>query len=148
MTNLVTNLKNKNWYIIDASGNTLGRLTTEVVKIVLGKHKVNYLPYTDNGDCVIVINAKSVKITGKKEVQKIYYNHSGHPGGLKGERFIDLQTRFPERILEQSIRGMLPKNILGRLLFKNVKIYSERFHPHKSQNPKLIELGGKYYGGI
>jgi large subunit ribosomal protein L13 len=138
--NLSTNVETKNWYLIDASGKTLGRLATEVVKILLGKHKSNYLPYLDNGDYVIIINSQSLKVTGKKLTQKFYYNHSGYPGGLRSERLIDLQNRFPEKILERAIKGMLPKNILGRTLFKHVKIYRDEFHPHTSQNPQLIEI--------
>jgi len=138
--NLATESKTKKWYLIDASGATLGRLTTEVVKILLGKHKPNYLPYSDNGDCVIIINAQDLKVTGKKLTQKIYYNHSGYPGGLRSERLIDLQNRFPEKILERALKGMLPKNVLGRTVFKNAKIYKGQVHPHESQNPELIEI--------
>jgi large subunit ribosomal protein L13 len=137
---LATDVKLKNWYLFDAKDLPLGRLSTEVSKILLGKHKSNYLPYVDNGDCVIIINAQHVKVSGNKVTQKIYYNHSGYPGGLRSERFIDLQKRFPEKILETSIRGMLPKNVLGRAVFKNVKIYRDEFHPHMAQNPELIEL--------
>jgi large subunit ribosomal protein L13 len=140
MTNLATDLKTKKWYLIDASDNTLGRLTTEVVKILLGKHKADYLPYSANGDYVIIINAQNIKVTGKKLTQKIYYNHSGYPGGLRSERLVDLRNRFPEKILERAVKGMLPKNILGRSLFKNVKIYKDQFHPHAAQNPELIEI--------
>jgi large subunit ribosomal protein L13 len=130
----------KNWYILDASGSTLGRLATEISKILIGKHKPSYAPYLDNGDCVIVINATHIKVTGKKETQKLYYNHSGYPGGMRVEQLASLQERFPEKILERAIRGMLPKNALGRKIFKNVKIYKDTEHPHDSQNPKLIEL--------
>jgi len=140
MTNLATDLKTKKWYLVDASQTTLGRLTTEVVKILLGKHKTNYLPYSDNGDCIIIINAQNLNVTGKKLTQKVYYNHSGYPGGLRSERLVDLKNRFPEKILERAIKGMLPKNVLGRALFKKVKIYKDQIHPHESQNPELIEL--------
>ena len=137
---LATNLKPKNWYIIDATENTLGRLSTEVAKILLGKHKSNYLPHVDNGDYVVIINAKNINVTGKKKIQKIYYNHSGYPGGLRSERLIDLQKRFPEKLLERSIKCMLPKNVLGRELFRKVKIYRDEFHPHTSQSPELLEI--------
>lgn len=139
-TVLDTTSKNKNWYLINASGLTLGRLSTEISKILTGKHKSNYAPYLDNGDCVIVINAQDINVSGKKAMQKMYYNHSGYPGGLRSERFIDLRDRFPEKILERSVKGMLPKNVLGRKVFRNLKIYKDTFHPHDSQNPKLIEI--------
>jgi large subunit ribosomal protein L13 len=133
-------LQQKNWYIIDASTSTLGRLATEISKILIGKHKSNYAPYLDNGDCVIVINASHIKVTGKKETQKLYYNHSGYPGGMRVEQFVSLKERFPEKILERAIRGMLPKNALGRKIFRNVKIYKYTDHPHYSQNPKFIKI--------
>jgi large subunit ribosomal protein L13 len=115
-------------------------MSTEVAKILLGKHKSNYLPYNDNGDCVIIINAQNINVTGKKLTQKYYYNHSGYPGGLRSERFSDLKNRLPEKILEQSINGMLPKNVLGRNLFRNLKVYRGESHPHESQKPELIEI--------
>jgi len=134
------NQQQKNWYIIDADQKTLGRLSTEIAKILMGKHKSIYAPYLECGDCVIVINVKTLKVSGKKPTQKIYYNHSGYTGGLRRERFLDLQNRFPEKILEHAIKGMLPKNVLGRRMFKNLKIYTDNYHPHNSQKPKLIEI--------
>lgn len=128
------------WYIIDASDHTLGRLSTEIVKILRGKHKSNFMPHLNNRDYVIVINSEKIQVTGNKEKQKLYYNHSGYPGGLKSETLSDLRIRFPEKILERAIKGMLPKNVLGRELFRNVKIYKDSIHPHESQQPTLIKI--------
>ena len=131
------NMSNK-WYLIDAKGKTLGRLSTVIATIIRGKHKPTYVPYLNNGDHLIVINAKDICVTGKKETQKIYRRHSGRPGGLKIESFKHLQSRIPERILEKSIKGMLPKGALGRTMYKNLKIYSDNVHPHVSQKPELL----------
>lgn len=137
---LSTDLREPCWYLIDANDKTLGRLSSEIAKILLGKHKPNYSSYLDNGDHIIVINTKNLRVTGKKEKSKLYYNHSGYPGGLRTETLGHLRDRFPEKILERAVKGMLPKNSLGRKVFKNVKIYRDSSHPHEAQKPTLIEL--------
>jgi|TARA_B110000208_G_C11629890_1_gene380432 large subunit ribosomal protein L13 len=128
----------KKWYLIDAKDKTLGRVSTLIAQIVSGKHKSTYLPYLNCGDCVVVINAQDVVVTGKKGIQKLYRNHSGRPGGLKIENFGTLQARIPERVLEKSVRGMLPKGALGRDLYRNLKVYKGDTHPHLSQTPELL----------
>jgi large subunit ribosomal protein L13 len=143
MTNMLTHVPlataniNK-WYLIDAKGKTLGRVATLIATIIRGKHKSTYTPYLNNGDYLIVINAKDLCVTGKKTTQKVYRRHSGRPGGLKVESFEQLQTRIPERILEKAVKGMLPKGPLGRVMYKNLKVYANDMHPHQSQNPELL----------
>lgn len=128
------------WFIIDAQEKCLGRLATEVVKILRGKTKVYFNPSQDTGDYVIIINAKKVSVTGNKTSQKTYMRHSGRPGGKTIESFSDLQVRKPERIIEKAIKGMLPKNRLGRQLFTKLKVYQEAEHPHLAQKPQTIKL--------
>jgi large subunit ribosomal protein L13 len=128
------------WYVIDANEKCLGRLATEVVKLLRGKNKTFYTPAQDIGDYIVIINAEKVLISGKKSTQKIYMRHSGRPGGKTLETFIELQSRLPERIIEKAVKGMLPKNRLGRQLFTKLKIYSGTRHPHTAQNPKCINL--------
>ena len=128
----------KKWYLIDAHGQTLGRLATLIVSIISGKHKSTYIPHKNCGDYVVIINAEAIKVTGKKFTQKYYRRHSGRPGGLKIEKFENLQMRYPERILEQAVKGMLPKGSLGRVLYRNLKVYKGNNHPHISQNPELL----------
>lgn len=128
------------WFIIDAQEKCLGRLATEVVKILRGKTKVYYNPSQDTGDYVIIINAKRVSVTGNKSSQKTYMRHSGRPGGKTIESFSDLQVRKPEQIIEKAIKGMLPKNRLGRQLFTKLKVYQEGDHPHTAQKPQIIKL--------
>lgn len=126
------------WYIIDASKCRLGRLSTKVAYVLRNKHNINYLPYEEGTTKVIVINSKNVQVTGKKKKQKVYKKHSGKPGGLKEETFEKLNQRIPNRIIEHAVKGMLPKNSLGRKIFKNLKIYSNSEHPYASK--ELIEL--------
>jgi large subunit ribosomal protein L13 len=128
----------KKWYLIDAKGKTLGRLSTLIAKLISGKHKSGYVPYLNCGDNVIIINVETVRVTGKKSTQKIYRRHSGRPGGLKTETFQQLQSRIPNRILEKSVKGMLPKGPLGRDMFRNLKVYTGETHPHISQNPAIL----------
>jgi large subunit ribosomal protein L13 len=128
------------WYIIDANNKCLGRLATEVVKLLRGKNKVFYTPSQSLGNNVIIINADKITISGNKNVQKKYMRHSGRPGGKTIETFEQLQTRIPERILEKAIKGMLPKNRLGRELFTKLKIYSGDQHPHVAQKPQVINF--------
>nr|YP_009394609.1 ribosomal protein L13 [Vertebrata thuyoides]ARW63171.1 ribosomal protein L13 [Vertebrata thuyoides] len=128
------------WYILDAEKYKLGRLTSKIAYILKNKNKIDYLPYQEGNSKIIIINSKKVQTTGKKNVQKTYKKHSGRPGGLKTEIFDKLQDRIPNRIIEHALRGMLPKNSLGRKLFKKVKIYPDQDHPHQSQNPIEINI--------
>ena len=128
------------WYLIDAKNKTLGRISTDIIKILTSKCKSTYTPYVYTNNHVVVINAKKIRVTGNKQHQKVYKKHSGYPGGLKIETFDKLQQRIPHRILEKAIKGMLPKNSLGRKLFTKLKIYSENNHPHVAQKPDLISL--------
>jgi large subunit ribosomal protein L13 len=129
-----------NWYIVDAADQRLGRLATEVAMVLRGKNKPTYTPFMDTGDFVIVINAEKIAVTGRKRSQKLYRRHSGRPGGMKTETFAKLQARLPERIIEQAIKGMLPKNSLGRQLFTKLKVYAGAEHPHAAQKPQVLEI--------
>lgn len=128
------------WHVIDATDQRLGRLASEVAKILRGKHKPDYTPSMDTGDHVIVINADKIQVTGRKRTQKLYRRHSGRPGGMKVETFAKLQARLPERIVEQAVKGMLPKNSLGRQLFTKLKVYAGAEHPHQAQKPQILEI--------
>ena len=128
------------WYVVDATNQRLGRLASEIATILRGKNKPTYTPHMDTGDFVIVVNAENVKVTGRKRSQKLYRRHSGRPGGMKTETFDDLQARIPERIVEQAVRGMLPKNALGRKLFTKLKVYKGPTHPHQAQKPQTLEI--------
>ena len=130
----------RQWFVVDAQGQTLGRLATQVATILRGKHKPIYTPHVDCGDYVIVVNANQIHVTGQKLDQKMYYRHSGYPGGLKQ---ISLRRRLethPERVIESAVRGMLPKNRLGRKMFKKLKVYAGSDHPHEAQQPKMLDL--------
>jgi large subunit ribosomal protein L13 len=130
----------RDWYLVDATDKRLGRLATEVAMILRGKKKAEFTPHLDTGDFVIIINAEKVAVTGKKRTQKLYRRHSGRPGGMKTETFAKLQQRLPERILEHAIKGMLPKNSLGKQLFTKLKVYAGPTHPHEAQQPKEITI--------
>jgi large subunit ribosomal protein L13 len=130
----------REWYVVDAQGKTLGRLASEIAKILRGKHKPMYVPHLDCGDYVIVVNAEKVRVTGKKLDQKFYYRHSGYPGGLKSINLRDQLQKHPTRVLEAAVRGMLPKNRLGRAMIKKLKLYAGSSHPHQAQQPKALEL--------
>ena len=130
----------KKWYLIDAKEKCLGRLVTRVSNILRGKNKILFTPSQNIGDYIIIINADKIKVTGKKFTRKIYFRHSGRPGGKRLENFQTLQDRLPEKIFETAIRGMLPKNRLGRQLLTQVKIYRGADHPHLSQNPTFLKL--------
>ncbi|MBE9175266.1 50S ribosomal protein L13 [Synechocystis salina LEGE 06155] len=135
----IDNLDHK-WYVIDAEGQRLGRLATEVATILRGKNKPTFTPHMDTGDFVIIINAEKIEVTGRKREQKLYRRHSGRPGGMKEETFEKLQVRLPERIVESAIRGMLPKNSLGRKLFTKLKVYAGPSHPHAAQQPETLVI--------
>ncbi|MBE9054761.1 MULTISPECIES: 50S ribosomal protein L13 [Sphaerospermopsis] len=128
----------REWYVVDATDKRLGRLASEIAMVLRGKRKAEYTPHLDTGDFVVVINAEKVAVTGKKRTQKVYRRHSGRPGGMKTETFAKLQQRLPERILEHAVKGMLPKNSLGKQLFTKLKVYAGPTHPHAAQKPKEL----------
>lgn len=130
----------RDWYVIDAQGLTLGRLASRTAVILRGKHKPNFTPHVDCGDYVIVVNAEKIHTTGQKMTQKHYYRHSGYLGGLKQVSLRDQLQTYPNRVLEAAVRGMLPKNRLGRRIFKKLKVYAGPNHPHQAQQPKPMEL--------
>jgi large subunit ribosomal protein L13 len=130
----------RNWYVVDAADQRLGRLASEIAMVLRGKNKPTYTPHLDTGDFVIVVNAEKVSVTGKKYSQKLYRRHSGRPGGMKTETFAKLQARVPERIIEQAVKGMLPKNTLGRQLFTKLKVYAGPDHPHEAQKPEPLQI--------
>ena len=130
----------KKWYVVDAKGKTLGRLATVVADTLRGKRKPIYTPNIDTGDFVIVINAEQIVVTGNKPKQKIYYHHSGYPGGLKEETYAKLLARRPEEIIRRAVKGMLPHNTLGRAQIRKLKIYTGAEHPHEAQMPEALEI--------
>ncbi|MBM87709.1 MAG: 50S ribosomal protein L13 [Gammaproteobacteria bacterium] len=130
----------KNWLVIDAEGQTLGRMASEIATRLRGKHKAEYTPHVDTGDYVVVINAEKVKVTGNKRSGKIYHSHSGYPGGLKSMSFEKLQERAPEKVVKLAVKGMLPRTPLGRSMFKKLKVYAGSEHPHSAQQPQAVQL--------
>ena len=132
----------REWLLVDAEGVVLGRLAAEVAKILRGKNKPQYTPHVDTGDFVIVVNAEKVKVTGQKITDKEYYLHSGHPCGLKKQTLAEAMAKHPERVIEHAVKGMLPKNTLGRAMGKKLKVYVGPDHPHAAQQPRKIELEG------
>ena len=130
----------KSWLLIDASDKTLGRLSTYIAKILMGKNKPEYTPHNDVGDYVVVINAEKIKITGNKNEQKMYYRHTGYPGGIKSQSFNDLVSTYPDRIITSAVKGMLPKNKLSNSVIKKLKVYKGEIHPHSAQNPVKKEF--------
>jgi large subunit ribosomal protein L13 len=130
----------RQWYLVDAENQTLGRLATEVASVLRGTNKATFTPHRATGDFVIVVNADKIRVSGNKPQQKLYRRHSGRPGGMKVETFEHLQERLPERIVEKAIKGMLPHNALGRQLFRKLKVYKGSEHPHAAQQPKPLQL--------
>ncbi|MDX1810601.1 MAG: 50S ribosomal protein L13 [Gammaproteobacteria bacterium] len=130
----------RDWYVVDATGKTLGRLATEVARRLRGKHKAEYTPHVDTGDYIIIINAENIAVTGRKETDKMYHRHTGYPGGLKSMTLEKLRGRAPERIIETAVKGMLPHNPLGRAMFRKLKVYSGSEHGHAAQQPKSLEI--------
>ena len=128
------------WYIVDAEGKTLGRLASQVASVIRGKHKPSYSPHLDMGDYVIVVNAEKVRVTGDKLRQKMYYSHSGYPGGFRAVSLKDMLAKKPEAVIENAVKGMLPHNRLGRKLRGKLKVYSGPDHPHAAQNPKPLKI--------
>ena len=133
----------RKWYVIDAEGETLGRLAVRVANILRGKNKPEYTPNVDTGDFVIVINAEKVLVSGNKETDKIYYHHTGFPGGLKSASVKEVREKFPERLIENAVKGMLPHNTLGDEQFQKLKVYAGSEHPHAAQKPIVIEKEAK-----
>ncbi|WP_267384687.1 50S ribosomal protein L13 [Cyanobacterium sp. uoEpiScrs1] len=146
LTSTLENIEHE-WYVVDATDQRLGRLACEIAKVLRGKNKPTFAPHMDTGDFVIVVNAEKVMVTGKKNSQKLYRRHSGRPGGMKIETFEKLQSRIPERIVEKAVKGMLPKNALGRKLFTKLKVYSGEIHPHQAQQPKPLNVNTIPNGG-
>ena len=131
----------RSWYVVDAENQTLGRLATAIASRLRGKHKPEFTPHVDTGDFVIVVNADKVHVTGNKETGKIYYRHSGYPGGIRGTSLGRMRETHPERIIEKAVKGMLPRNPLGRAMFKKLKVYAGPDHPHAAQKPEPFDLG-------
>ncbi|MFQ5706868.1 MAG: 50S ribosomal protein L13 [bacterium] len=130
----------RKWYVVNAEGQVLGRLASQIATILRGKHKPIFTPHVDTGDHVIIINAEKIRVTGRKSQNKTYFRYSGYPGGGRIDTFADLIKKHPERILEKAIWGMLPHNKLGRKMYKKLKVYSGNKHPHQAQNPEQLEL--------
>ena len=130
----------REWVLLDAQDQVLGRLSSAAAQILKGKHKPRYTPHVDTGYFVVIINADKIRVTGSKAAQKAYYRYSGYPGGLKTETFAQAMERHPERVIERAVKGMLPKNTLGRAQGRKLKVYASAEHPHQAQNPRKIEL--------
>jgi len=130
----------RKWLIVDAQDKTLGRIATEIARVLRGKHKAQYTPHMDTGDFVVVVNAAKVRVTGRKEADKIYYRHTGYPGGIRSANFKTMIEKHPERVIEQAVKGMLPKNSLGRTIYKKLKVYAGAEHPHEAQQPQAMSI--------
>jgi large subunit ribosomal protein L13 len=130
----------RDWYLVDASGQTLGRLASRIARVLSGKHKPAFTPFLDTGDFVVVVNAERIRLTGTKSTDKLYRRHTGYPGGLKTESAAHLMGRRPERLIEEAVRGMLPKSRLGRRQLKKLKVYRGGKHPHAAQSPRVLTL--------
>jgi len=143
-TTFMANANNieRKWLVVDAEGQTLGRLASEVASILRGKHKPTFTPNVDTGDYVIILNADKIELTGNKLNDKIYYRHSQFPGGLKSRTALEMRTNYAEKMLELAIKGMLPKGSLGRQMFKKLHVYTGNEHPHQAQQPEVYELRG------
>ena len=128
------------WYVVDAAGRTLGRLASEIARRLRGKHKPAYTPHVDTGDYIVVVNAEQVRVTGLKETDKIYYRHSGYPGGIKATPLAKLRATHPERIVANAVKGMMPRNPLGRAMLKKLKVYAGPSHPHAAQQPQVLDI--------
>ena len=128
------------WFVIDAESQVLGRLATEVARRLRGKHKAAYTPHVDTGDYIVVVNAEKVRVTGNKATDKTYYRHTGYPGGIKATRFENMIEKHPERVIEKAVKGMLPRNPLGRAAFRKLKVYAGPEHPHSAQQPRQLAL--------
>ena len=130
----------RNWYLVDATDKTLGRLSTEIARRLRGKHKPEYTPHVDTGDYIVVINAEKIRVTGNKRSDKMYHHHTGYIGNLKSINFEKLLDKAPERIIQHSVKGMLPKNPLGRSMFKKLRVFAGPEHPHQAQQPQPLDI--------
>jgi len=130
----------RNWYLVDASGKTLGRLATEIARRLRGKHKPEYTPHVDTGDYIVVVNAEKVHVTGNKLQNKMYHHHTGYIGNLKSINLENLLTKAPERVIETAVKGMMPKNTLGRAMYKKLKVYAGPEHTHQAQQPQVLDI--------
>lgn len=130
----------RDWFVIDANNKVLGRMVVEIARRLRGKHKAVYTPHVDTGDYIVVVNAEKVKVTGNKTADKVYYHHTGYPGGIKSATFEELQAKNPIRIIERAVKGMLPKNSLGREMYRKLKVYVGSDHPHAAQQPIELEI--------
>jgi large subunit ribosomal protein L13 len=130
----------QDWYVVDAAGKTLGRLSSELARRLRGKHKPQYTPHVDTGDFIVVVNVDKLRVTGNKANDKVYYRHSGFPGGIYATKFKDMQAKHPGRALEKAVKGMLPKGPLGYAMVKKLKVYAGASHPHTAQQPKILEI--------
>ena len=133
----------REWFVVDATDQTLGRLASDIAQILRGKHKPTYAPHVDGGDFVVVVNAEKVAVTGNKALQKRYFRHSGYPGGLREMSFEQMRERYPDRVIQGAVRGMLPKNKLGRKMLSKLKVYAGPEHPHAAQKPQPLTIGKK-----
>ena len=130
----------RDWFVVDAAGKTLGRLSTEIAHRLRGKHKTEYTPHVDTGDYIVVVNAEKIRVSGRKATDKMYYHHTGFPGGIKSISFEKQIAKAPQRVIEAAVKGMLPKNPLGRAMFSKLKVYAGEVHPHASQQPKTLDI--------
>lgn len=130
----------RDWYVVDADGKTLGRLATELASRLRGKHKAEYTPHVDTGDYIIVLNAEKIAVTGNKRTDKVYYRHTGYVGGIKQATFEEMIARHPERVIEIAVKGMLPKGPLGRAMFRKLKVYAGTEHNHAAQQPQVLDI--------
>lgn len=130
----------REWFIVNAEGKTLGRLATEIARRLRGKHKAIYTPHVDTGDYIVVVNAEKVAVTGRKRTDKVYHHHTGHPGGMKSITFDKLLQKDARRVIQTAVKGMLPRNPLGRAMFSKLKVYSGAEHPHAAQQPKELTI--------
>ena len=130
----------RDWFVVDAADKTLGRLASEIAHRLRGKHKPEYTPHVDTGDYIVVVNAEKIRVTGKKTTDKMYHHHTGYPGGLKSMSFEKLIDKAPERVIQSAVKGMLPKNPLGRAMFKKLKVYAGAEHPHTAQQPQELKI--------
>jgi large subunit ribosomal protein L13 len=128
------------WYVVDAQGKVLGRLAAQIAARLRGKHKPEFTPHVDTGDFIVVVNAAKLRVTGRKALDKKYFRHSGYPGGVYETNFAKMQARFPERVLQYAVKGMLPKGPLGYAMLKKLKVYSDGSHPHSAQQPRALEI--------
>lgn len=130
----------RDWFVVDADGKTLGRLASEIAHRLRGKHKAEYTPHVDTGDYIVVVNAEKIRVTGAKSTDKMYYHHTGYPGGIRSMSFEKLIDKAPERVIQRAVKGMLPRNPLGRAMFSKLKVYAGGEHPHAAQQPQPLNL--------